>query len=324
MLTTTDQDFICQQIDATTILSQTLIQKLWSDYGVLLKLQTNSPTHQSVIVKKISLPKIQHHPRGWNTDVSHQRKIKSYQVETNFYQHYNEHSSTHCYYPKYLGSMSSENETLITLEDLDALGFNKRCDFLSFDEAKICIKWLAHFHGKFLNITPTGLWDTGTYWHLATRLDELDAINDPVLKKAAPLIDKKLNQCEFKTIVHGDAKVANFCFSQNAVAAVDFQYVGGGCGMKDLTYFLGSTLSDEEIENHEQEILNFYFDELQKSMELNKKNQPFQKIKTQWLQLYPFAWADFHRFLEGWRPGHWKLGNYSTRQLNFALQKLGI
>ena len=134
-------------------------------------------------------------------------------------------------------------------------------------------------------------WDTGTYWHLATRLDELEAINDPVLKKAAPLIDQKLNQCEFKTIVHGDAKVANFCFSENAVAAVDFQYVGGGCGMKDLAYFLGSTLDDDEIKNHEAKILDFYFLELQKSMELNKTNQSFQKIKTEWLELYPFAWA---------------------------------
>lgn len=324
MLTTTDKDFICQQIGATTILNQTLIQKLWSDYGVLLKLQTSSPTLQNVIVKKISLPKIQNHSRGWNTDISHQRKIKSYQVETNFYQHYNEHSSTHCYYPKYLGSRNSQNETLIILEDLDALGFNKRCDLLSFDQAKICIKWLAHFHGKFLNTTPNGLWDTGTYWHLATRLDELEAINDPVLKKAAPLIDQKLNQCEFKTIVHGDAKVANFCFSKNAVAAVDFQYVGGGCGMKDLAYFLGSTLSDEEIKNHEQEILDFYFCELEKSMALNKKNQSFQKIKTEWLELYPFAWADFHRFLEGWRPGHWKLGPYSSAQLSTVLNKLGL
>ena len=324
MLSKIDQDFICQKIGATSIRNQTLIQKLWSDYGVLLKVHTDSPTHPSVIVKKISLPKIQHHPRGWNTDVSHQRKIKSYQVETNFYQHYNEHSSTNYYYPKYLGSMKSRDESLIILEDLDALGFDKRCDFLSFEQAKICIKWLAHFHGNFLNTTPNGLWDTRTYWHLATRLDELEAINDPVLKKAAPLIEGRLNKCEFKTIVHGDAKVANFCFSENAVAAVDFQYVGGGCGLKDLAYFLGSTLSDDEIKNHEAEILDFYFCELQKSLELKKKNQSFQKIKTEWLELYPFAWADFHRFLEGWRPGHWKLGDYSNAQLNNVLNKLGL
>jgi hypothetical protein len=25
------------------------------------------------------------------------------------------------------------------------------------------------------------------------------------------------------------------------------------------------------------------------------------------------AWADFHRFLKGWSPDHWKLSDYSER-----------
>jgi len=108
-------------------------------------------------------------------------------------------------------------------------------------EVKACLKWLACFHGKFLNVEPKGLWQIGTYWHLATRPDEynrIDGINHLELKDKAFEIDDKLNSCTHQTIVHGDAKLANFCFAKgsDSVAALDFQYVGGGCGMKDVEW----------------------------------------------------------------------------------------
>ena len=71
----------------------------------------------------------------------------------------------------------------------------------------------------------------------------------------------RTGNCKFKTIVHGDAKLANFCFSHDLsnVAAVDFQYVGGGCGMKDVAYFLGSCLNDQELRTTENELLDFTY-----------------------------------------------------------------
>ena len=59
----------------------------------------------------------------------------------------------------------------------------------------------------------TGLWPAGTYWHLETRPDELDAMPDGPLKNSAAMIDRRLNKATYKSLVHGDAKVANFCFS---------------------------------------------------------------------------------------------------------------
>ena len=65
-----------------------------------------------------------------------------------------------------------------------------------------------------MGIAPDGLWEQGTYWHLKTRPQELEALTDKRLKNAAELIDHTLRSCSYKTLVHGDAKLANFCFFQ--------------------------------------------------------------------------------------------------------------
>ena len=142
--------------------------------------------------------------------------------------------------------------------------------------------------------TPVGLWEQGTYWHLETRPDELEEMQDSPLKELASKIDIKLYQSSFKTIVHGDAKLANFCFTKDGVkaAAVDFQYVGGGCGMKDVAYFLGSCLSEEQCEDLEPRYLDYYFEQL--SIKLAGSKFLITEIESEWRMLFPFAWADFH------------------------------
>jgi thiamine kinase-like enzyme len=147
---------------------------------------------------------------------------------------------------------------------------------------------------------------------------ELEALADEKLKKAAPLIDLKLNNCRHKTLVHGDAKLANFCFSATGkVAGVDFQYVGGGCGMKDLAYFIGSCLNESDCEQLEEKILHSYFKSLQKHVP-----QSIDALEREWRPLYRLAWADFHRFLKGWSPGHRKINNYSESVTAEVIEQL--
>ena len=57
------------------------IQNLWSGYGRIVRYGLEGAPMKSVVVKHVCLPDKDHHPRGWNTDRSHQRKVRSYEVE---------------------------------------------------------------------------------------------------------------------------------------------------------------------------------------------------------------------------------------------------
>ncbi len=308
-------DIILKATEAENLCEEGIIQSLWSGYGNIIRYRLFGAKMNSIVVKHVKLPEQTKHPRGWNTDLSHERKIKSYKVETAWYEHWAKHCDDGCRIPDCLALEHLGDEVVMVLEDLDETGFPERKTSVTENEIHACLSWLANFHATFMGILPKHLWDIGTYWHLDTRPDEFNAIEDKSLKMSAQAIDKKLNECNFLTFVHGDAKLANFCFSNNGkqVAAVDFQYVGGGCGMKDVAYFIGSCLDEGECEQQEPQLLDFYFTALGKA--LRKKNSPFdiKAIEEDWRQMYPYAWTDFHRFLKGWSPAHWKINSYSER-----------
>lgn len=294
-----------------------IIQSLWSGYGQIVRMHDKAHIRKTYIVKQIQFPSNLNHPRGWNTNLSHERKVKSYQVEMAWYKQWASRCTQECYVPKCYYTASEKEQHQLVLEDLDALRYTKRRLTLNVEEAKIVLEWLANFHATFMNKEPIGLWEEGTYWHLKTRPDELEQMEKGVLKKNAVYLDQLLRKCKFKTIVHGDAKVANFCFSEDMkkVAAVDFQYVGGGCGMKDVSYFLGSCLSERECEQHETELLNYYFKVLKKSLIQKNKQFPYDELEQEWRALYSVAWADFMRFLEGWMPNHKKNNAYGKKMV---------
>lgn len=292
-----------------------VIQTLWSGYGKISRFELVGSDIQTVIAKKIILPSESKHPRGWNTNRSHQRKIKSYEVEVEWYEKWAHQSNDNCRVPKCYSAISDGDEHIIVLEDLDAAGFPIRKSSLDKQGVKLGLKWLANFHATFLNQAPTNLWKEGTYWHLNTRPDEFEVMKEGKLKSMAVTLDEKLSNCKFQTIIHGDAKVANFCFSADMklIAAVDFQYVGGGCGMKDVVYFLGSCLEEAKCEKFEIELLNYYFNELKNALEEKGQAIDFSSIEKEWRSMYPIAWTDFSRFLMGWMPTHPKLNNYSLK-----------
>lgn len=318
------QNKIKEIIGASEVTEVEMIQALWSGYGSIKRYAVKGLAYDAIIVKHVELSSQKAHPRGWNTNLSHLRKVKSYEVETCWYHHYSQLCDESMKIPKCIEFEEIDGDVLIIMEDLDSIGYPERFHQVSWTEIDSCLNWLANFHGRFLNTPPKGLWAIGTYWHLDTRPDEWDALTDVPLKEMASKIDLKLNQAKYKTIVHGDAKLANFCFSKEGskVAAVDFQYIGGGIGMKDLIYFIGSCLSEEECEKYEQKILNTYFTYLKAAIIRYQPNLDYNEVIEEWTHLFDVAWTDFHRFLKGWSPGHWKINSYSEKLAQKVIKDL--
>lgn len=292
-----------------------------------------------VVVKCASPPNTLSHPKGWNGEASHKRKCRSFRVENHFYSAMQLQTNEKCRTAKYLTHDENGEASLLVMEDLAHSGYSRTATSLTVESAKTVLTWLAYFHACFLTVKreidgqDTTLWREGTYWHLGTREDEFKAMPSGPLKLNARTIAKRLSDAHYQTLVHGDAKVANFCFSQDfaSCAAVDFQYVGYGVGVKDVAYFLGSALTTEQHIAHRDLLLDCYFNVLEEALCVrlyqSKHTCPFddddiKHVVEQWRGLYAFACADFYRFLAGWSPEHWKIDTELQYQTDIALAAL--
>lgn len=319
----TDQVLACT--GASGIEQAEHVQSLWGGFGQILRIHLKyavnkaSEPADTVIVKQVRPPSQLQHPRGWNTDASVQRKLLSYEVETYWYQHYAGSTYADCAMPRLYDGHTDRLQTTLVLEDLDA-NFPRRHASLNVDTCVPCLRWLARFHALHLDSNGYGLWPTGSYWHLQTRSDEFKVMAEGELKQAATSLDAKLNGGQYQSLIHGDAKVANMCFSSDGlnVAMVDFQYVGRGCGMRDVAYFLGSCLSNSDCERYADSLLAIYFAELTRLVPAGDR----EALESEWRALYSTAWADFHRFLAGWTPEHHKINAYMQRMTSDALANL--
>lgn len=322
-------ELVCRATQSKSVSLGKEIQSLWSGYGVIQHATLGDRQPKNVVVKHIDLSNVRTNRRGWGGDTSHQRKVHSYLVEKTFYESYSANCDATCYVPEFVGACEQDKQGgwVIVLEDLNVAGFDLRKNQVTPKGMEACLDWLANFHATFMASEAVGLWSVGTYWHLETRKEEWAAMPAGELKHAASAIDERLNRATYQTLVHGDAKLANFCFSSRSdhrVAGVDFQYVGRGCGMKDVAYLISSCLHEEEAAEQQDALLDHYFHRLQRALVSRKRNVDFGHLEAEWRSLYPFAWADFCRFLAGWSPGHWKLNAYTDEITKFVLRQLSL
>ena len=345
--------------------SPSLIQSLWSGYGACFRatLVDNADNALTPVVAKCVQPSLEiSHPKGWQSNTSHLRKCRSFEVEHYFYTQLQPATTADCLTPTCFvsasGTITGEsledsedanlhadpefNETvnaaetirpidesnshahILVMHDLDDLGYTQRATSLSVKQAQSVLSWLAAFHARFMGITDHHVWPEGTYWHFNTRQDEWKAMEDSPLKQNASKLATLLSSARFQTLLHGDAKVANFCFTPDfsQCGGVDFQYTGLGVGMKDVAYFIGSALSESDQRAYTTSILDYYFGCLRSQLKGTQYESQYLEIEQEWRALYPTACADFNRFLAGWSPDHWKINGELTRQTDIALATL--
>jgi hypothetical protein len=318
---------LAELLKTTQVRKLESLQALWSGYGEVAR-YLDIDNDRCVIVKTVDPTNIQKHPRDWNSQKSHQRKLSSYHNERLFYQNYAHLTDAFCRVPKCIATRSNQDEdsslSWLVMDDLDALGFSARSSNPNMQLVKLGLRWLAYFHAKFLQQECNKLWSIGTYWHLSTRPDEWQKMPSSELKLKAARINVKLNHAQYQTLVHGDAKVANFCFNETGtdLAAVDFQYVGKGVGIKDVIYFLGSCLSDSSLHKDANKLIHYYFELLRHAAAAYACDLDIELVIKEWASLTPFAWADFERFLVGWAPDHAKLNSFSYEQTAIALRQI--
>lgn len=285
------------------------VRGLWGAWGTLVRVELEAGPRATVVVKAARPP-----PRRGD-EVGHDRKVRSYAVEATFLRRFAPRAPRT---PQLIAARIEGERTTVVMEDLVAAGFTLPVrDDASLATLEPCIAWLADLHAAFLGAAPGELFAEGSYWHLATRPTELAVMEHDGLRAAARELDARLAGVRHRTILHGDAKEANFLArADGAVAAVDFQYAGGGCGMRDVAYLLAGRADDEAFEARG---LDLYFRHLHRALGPERASA----VEDEWRPLHRVAWLDFQRFLSGWAKASWMRDERTRARVTRELAALG-
>ncbi|GAO51013.1 hypothetical protein SAICODRAFT_30146 [Saitoella complicata NRRL Y-17804] len=314
-----------------TVTNSEQIATLWSGYGSITRLHLGAPHKRTAILKRITPPS----PSRDDEEEGHRRKVISYEVERWFY--------TDLLPSLKLQNKAAKIPTLLHAADL-SLGCCLLLEDLSIEypldawscglvQTKTVLRWLAGFHVQFwgwegpVRSPPmkergekVGVWEQGGYWYLDTRRSEFEDSPDSRVKAAAKWVDEKLKEeRRYMTLLHGDLKAANIVFKKEfeECAMYDFQYVGRGLGMRDVVYFLATSVSSRLLTREgEAELLNFYYRELTKGLE----GEGYTREVMQ--EHFALCMVDWMRFMEGW--GTWGNASWVKRRVEQILDNMDL
>ncbi|KAF1323979.1 Bisphosphate nucleotidase, partial [Globisporangium splendens] len=204
-------------------------------------------------------------------------------------------------------------------------------DCLGIEDAKSALMYLAKLHGaalkqpELMHQAAENLWSSGGWWSYAKRgrqelenapsvwtsvllnfASELDDAEDNAsladlgerMVQHAAYISSELfekSPASLQTIVHGDFKSANLFFenSSREVVAFDWQWCGIGIGALDVAYLLNTSVSMDALENDEEQLLRFYYDQFIQQVQREGIEYSFEAFKRH----YVLATLEYARVL---------------------------
>ncbi len=282
------------------------VQSLWAGYGSIYAVETAGSNDDRLIVKHFTPPA---HRRIGDDSEDHRRKLRSYSVERVFYERLSRKLiDAGCIVPECLGCIEGDDGSIaIVMRDLGARYGRydvRRGNCLTIEEGKRLLSYLARFHAVFWNVRlPEGLWEEGCFWQLGTRMDELPHLDNSwrrwgLDRAMAMEIHERVVHLPHRTILHGDAKAANFFWFKDHVGGYDLQYTGGGSPMRDIAYMLGCSMQEHLISAHEEALLRHYHGELTSLLSPeHAADYTFEKMQ----EAYDLCVTDLVRFMCGSR-----------------------
>lgn len=293
------------------------ICSLWKGYGHVYHIEATDcdNVRRDVIIKHVDIPTTSGSVESLSED--HLRKVHSYAVESVFYKELSEcmiESGVNV--PRMYcveGEIGSQGGTMsIAMEDVRNLGphYQRKANVLDMEEGKALLDWLARFHAVNWKAVPTeggtmGLWSEGSFWQLDSRTTEFGQIEDDwrMLHTIGQYVHEQLQRSSFRTVIHGDAKSANFFFYKTggatvSIAGYDFQYCGFADGMRDVAYVLCCSIQPDLVEAFEEELLMHYHQALLAHLEqLHAEEYTFDQLQKH----FDLCVVDLARFMSGSR-----------------------
>ncbi len=207
----------------------------------------------------------------------------------------------------YLNQSDADDNFLLLLEDFSPVTGADQFSGLSVEQARIGLRELAGLHGPTMHRSEIheAAWLGGVSNELAPIYSSIlpglfsdfllrysDAISAESRQIIAELGDKLSLYSGYETphrcVVHGDFRSDNLLFHASGgavpLAVVDWQTVSTGSPMLDVAYFLTTSLLPEDRRAHEEELLNFYLDELrqyQQSFRVEQMQREYRRYTLQ-------------------------------------------
>jgi hypothetical protein len=228
---------------------------------------------------------------------------RTYEVETRFYQQLRDRVDITTPQPYVALLDLASNEFVLLMNDLAPAVQGDQLAGCDADAAALAMEEVARLHAPVWGDTTLAdlEWLNRTsdearqfYGQLLSTmfpafLDRYgDRVDAEVVDAGAGLMDSVDAYLAYRpeplTAAHGDYRLDNMLFSPDghAVTTVDWQTVGLGPGVSDVSYFLGTSMVPEDRAIHEADLVRRYHDALRAG---GVVDHPFERV-----------WTDYRRF----------------------------